>query len=145
MCGSGPIAPSVYCHIVQVAQFTGTTAVGPYCANGLNCIQKVIRLLDAIAACAKVISAPKKPCLLPIRLVRRVNVRPPLRRFLNDADQSIRLCLGKVHIAVMMRDIDDCVDHGAASLAKAQAQRSTGQKGRIPVGFRLVMIFAPST
>src|SRR5262245_22248565 len=31
--GSGPTAPSVYCHIVQVSQLGGITAVGPYWAN----------------------------------------------------------------------------------------------------------------
>src|SRR6266480_1996452 len=33
VCGLGPRAPSVYCHIVQVFQFLGTTGVGPYCAS----------------------------------------------------------------------------------------------------------------
>src|SRR5256885_482454 len=33
LCGVGPIAPSVYCHMVQVSQLIGTTGVGPYCAN----------------------------------------------------------------------------------------------------------------
>jgi hypothetical protein len=33
VCGVGPRAPSVYCHIVQVFQFLGTTGVGPYCAS----------------------------------------------------------------------------------------------------------------
>src|SRR6185369_10073785 len=75
-------------------------------------LEKVLRLLDAVAAGCEVISTPKQSRRGGFRfvgLIHRIETGLALRGFMNNADDSGGLGLLEIDGSVVMRKIDDCV------------------------------------
>jgi hypothetical protein len=89
-------------------------------------LEKKIGLLDAVSAGTEVVGTPKQPrclCQLASGPVKRIDKGRPLRRLVNDPNNTVRLGLGKINIPVVMRKIYDHVDrcHLTLSLLRLSA------------------------
>src|SRR5262249_12443800 len=76
-------------------------------------IKEMLGLLQAIASCPEVVSAPEQASvrrLLPIALIGGVLEGLSLSSLLNNAQNSIFFGLREIYVSIVVRDVDDDIE-----------------------------------